>query len=81
MRRTPFLRLVPRHAYMNLRSNSRFRYAYNIVPHPMEQKREGKFTLRIFSRKDVCVEPVTETFTTVSNQPYGQLIAKLKRIA
>ncbi|CAN0393668.1 unnamed protein product, partial [Ectocarpus sp. 12 AP-2014] len=40
------------------------RYAYNIVPHPMEQKREGKFTLRIFSRKDVCVEPVTETFTS-----------------
>ncbi|CBN74523.1 conserved unknown protein [Ectocarpus siliculosus] len=40
------------------------RYAYNIVPHPMEQNREGKFTLRIFSRKDVCVEPVTETFTS-----------------
>ncbi|CAM9797164.1 unnamed protein product [Pylaiella littoralis] len=40
------------------------RYAYNIVPHPMEQKREGKFTLRIFSKKDVCVEPVTETFTS-----------------
>ncbi|CAM9184574.1 unnamed protein product [Hapterophycus canaliculatus] len=40
------------------------RYAYNVVPHPVEQKREGKFTLRIFSRKDVCVEPVTETFTS-----------------
>eukprot|EP00903_Cladosiphon_okamuranus_P016865 g15549.t2 len=43
------------------------RYAYNIVPHPMEQKREGKFTLRIFSRKNVCVEPVRETFTTYLN--------------
>lgn len=43
------------------------RYAYNIVPHPVEQKREGKFTLRIFSRKDICVEPVTETYTSVSH--------------
>ncbi|CAM9968754.1 unnamed protein product, partial [Sphacelaria rigidula] len=39
------------------------RHAYNIVPHSMEQKREGKFTLRIFSRRDVCVEPVAETHT------------------
>eukprot|EP00752_Nemacystus_decipiens_P004064 g3721.t2 len=46
------------------RHSTHKRYAYNVVPHPMEQKREGKFTLRIFSKKDVCVEPVTETFTT-----------------
>lgn len=42
------------------------RYAYNVVPHPMEQKREGKFTLRIFSKNNVCVEPVAETHTVVS---------------
>ena len=43
----------------------------------MEQKREGKFTLRIFSRKDVCVEPVTETFTTVRHQPYSACVRPL----
>lgn len=32
----------------------------------MEQNREGKFTLRIFSEMDVCVEPVAETQTVVS---------------
>lgn len=34
----------------------------------MEQNREGKFTVRIFSKKDVCVEPVTETRTVVSGR-------------
>lgn len=64
-------------ASLSLRS----RYAYNIVPHPMEQKREGKFTLRIFSRKDVCVEPVTETFTSVSNERCGSLFATTRLAA
>ncbi|CAN0117206.1 unnamed protein product, partial [Phaeothamnion confervicola] len=36
-------------------------YAYVIVPHPMEQGREGKFTLRIFSSAAIRVEPVPET--------------------
>lgn len=43
----------------------RKRYAYNVAPHPITQQ-EGKFTLRIFSQKDVRVEMVPETHTVVS---------------
>ncbi|CAM9418138.1 unnamed protein product [Chrysoparadoxa australica] len=37
---------------------------YNIVPFAQESGREGKFCLRIFSQKEVCVEPVADTHST-----------------
>ncbi|GMH62713.1 hypothetical protein TrST_g11300 [Triparma strigata] len=36
-------------------------YVYNIIPHPIQRMREGKFFLRVFSDKDILLEQIGDT--------------------
>ncbi|GMI02847.1 hypothetical protein TrLO_g14068 [Triparma laevis f. longispina] len=36
-------------------------YVYNIIPHPVQRMREGKFFLRVFSDKDILLEQIGDT--------------------
>ncbi|GMI46565.1 hypothetical protein TrCOL_g11080 [Triparma columacea] len=36
-------------------------YVYNIIPHPSQRQRGGKFFLRVFSNNDLVIEQIAET--------------------